>query len=120
MRHYLNDGSADEPKLRVCLSLDNLADLRPDTLWPELEGDDAWPACARTALMACKSPAANRRLGCLSVDLETTALPTSNYANSPETGFEGIAPVLSASGAHRCPAPSTVIAPPPARFRSGH
>ena len=40
MRHYLNHGSADEPKLRVCLNLDNLADLRPDTLWPELEGDE--------------------------------------------------------------------------------
>jgi len=38
MRHYLNHGSADEPKLRVYLNLDNLADLRPDTLWPELEG----------------------------------------------------------------------------------
>jgi len=40
MRHYLNHGSADEPKLRVYLNLDNLADLRPDTLWPELEGDE--------------------------------------------------------------------------------
>jgi hypothetical protein len=40
MRQYLNDGSADEPKLRVYLNLDNLADLRPDTLWPELEGDE--------------------------------------------------------------------------------
>lgn len=40
MRHYLNDGSADEPMLRVYLNLDNLADLRPDTLWPELEGDE--------------------------------------------------------------------------------
>ena len=34
MRHYLNDGSADAPKLRVYLNLDNLADLRPDTVWP--------------------------------------------------------------------------------------
>lgn len=34
MRHYLNDGSADAPKLRVYLNLDNLADLRPGTVWP--------------------------------------------------------------------------------------
>ena len=62
MPHYPNDGSADEPMLRVYLNWDNLADLRPDTLWPELQGTNAWPACSRTALMACKSPAANRRL----------------------------------------------------------
>ncbi len=40
MRHYLNDGSADAPKLRVHLNLDNLAELRPDTIWPGLEGDE--------------------------------------------------------------------------------
>jgi len=32
MRHDLNDGSADEPKLRVYLNLDNLVDRCPDTL----------------------------------------------------------------------------------------
>ena len=40
MRHYLNDGSTDAPKLRVYLNLDNLADLRPDTVWPGLEGNE--------------------------------------------------------------------------------
>jgi hypothetical protein len=38
MRHYLNDGSTDAPKLRVYLNLDNLAELRPDSIWPGLEG----------------------------------------------------------------------------------
>lgn len=44
MRHYLNDGSKDAPKLRVYLILDNLAELRADTIWPGLEGDErlAW------------------------------------------------------------------------------
>ena len=40
MRHYLNDRSADAPKLRVYLNLDNLAELRPDTVWPGLEGNE--------------------------------------------------------------------------------
>jgi hypothetical protein len=40
MRHYLNDGSADAPKLRLYLNLDNLTDLRADTLWPGLEGEE--------------------------------------------------------------------------------
>ena len=40
MRHYLNDGSTDAPKLRVYLNLDNLADLRPDSVWPGLEGNE--------------------------------------------------------------------------------
>ena len=40
MRHYLNDGSADAPKLRVYLNLDNLAELRQDTVWPGLEGSE--------------------------------------------------------------------------------
>ena len=40
MRRYFNDGSADAPKLRVYLNLDNLADLRPDTVWPGLEGNE--------------------------------------------------------------------------------
>lgn len=35
---FLNDGSADPPKLRVYLNLDNLTDLRPGTRWPGLEG----------------------------------------------------------------------------------
>lgn len=39
MRRYFNDGSADAPKLRVYLNLDNLADLRPDSIWPALEGN---------------------------------------------------------------------------------
>jgi hypothetical protein len=40
MRRYLNDGSTDAPKLRVYLNLDNLVELRADTLWPGLEGDE--------------------------------------------------------------------------------
>ncbi len=40
MRRYLNDGSTDAPKLRVYLNLDNLADLRPNSIWPGLEGDE--------------------------------------------------------------------------------
>lgn len=40
MRHYLNDGSGDAPKLLVYLNLDNLAELRPDTIWPGLEGNE--------------------------------------------------------------------------------
>ncbi len=40
MRRYFNDGSTDAPKLRVYLNLDNLADLRPDTVWPGLEGNE--------------------------------------------------------------------------------
>jgi hypothetical protein len=35
---FLNDGSADSPKLRVYLNLDTLTDLRADTLWPALNG----------------------------------------------------------------------------------
>jgi hypothetical protein len=35
---FLNDGSADPPKLSVYLNLDNLVDLRPDSIWPGLEG----------------------------------------------------------------------------------
>jgi hypothetical protein len=34
MPQYLNDGSADAPKLRVYLNLDNLTDLRADSLFP--------------------------------------------------------------------------------------
>ncbi len=34
----LNDGSSDAPKLQVFLNLDNLADLRADTIWPGLQG----------------------------------------------------------------------------------
>jgi hypothetical protein len=40
MRHYLNDGSSDAPKLRIYLNMDNLADLRADTIWPGLEGNE--------------------------------------------------------------------------------
>lgn len=40
MRHYYNDASADAPKLRVYLNMDNLADLRPDSVWPGPEGGD--------------------------------------------------------------------------------
>jgi len=40
MRHYLNDGSSDAPKLRVYLNLDNLVDLRSDSIWPGLEGNE--------------------------------------------------------------------------------
>ena len=35
---FLNDGSAENPKLRVYLNLDNLADLPADSAWPGLEG----------------------------------------------------------------------------------
>jgi len=37
---FLNDGSADAPKLRVYLNLDNLTGLRADTVWPGLTGAD--------------------------------------------------------------------------------
>jgi hypothetical protein len=35
---FLNDGSADSPKLRVYLNLDTLTDLRADSRWPGFEG----------------------------------------------------------------------------------
>jgi hypothetical protein len=35
---FLNDGSAEAPKLSVYLNLDNLVDLRADSVWPGLEG----------------------------------------------------------------------------------
>jgi len=35
---FLNDGSADAPKLLVYLNLDNLVDLREDSSWPHLDG----------------------------------------------------------------------------------
>jgi hypothetical protein len=38
MATYINDGSTDEPKLRLYLNLDTLAELRPDTIWPGLTG----------------------------------------------------------------------------------
>jgi hypothetical protein len=38
MSRFLNDGSSTFPKLAVCLNLDNLVQLRPDTEWPDLEG----------------------------------------------------------------------------------
>lgn len=36
---YFNSGSAGAPTLRVYLNLDNLVDLRDDTIWPGLQGD---------------------------------------------------------------------------------
>ncbi len=36
--HFFNDGSGDAPKLKVYLNLDNLVDLRADTIWPGVEG----------------------------------------------------------------------------------
>jgi hypothetical protein len=41
MPAYVNDGSADDPKLLVYLNLANLDDLRADTLWPGLPGGPA-------------------------------------------------------------------------------
>jgi hypothetical protein len=35
---FLNDGSAETPRLSVYLNLDNLVDLRADSAWPGLEG----------------------------------------------------------------------------------
>jgi hypothetical protein len=35
---HTNDGSMDEPKLKVFLNLDNLVDLRADTIWPGTTG----------------------------------------------------------------------------------
>lgn len=49
MSPYLNDGTSDAPKLRIWLNLDNLAELRSDSLWPSgLEGQPA----ARDARLA--------------------------------------------------------------------
>jgi hypothetical protein len=36
--HFLNDGSDAPPRLSVYLNLDNLVDLRADSVWPGLEG----------------------------------------------------------------------------------
>ena len=41
MPAYVNDGSADEPKLLAYLNLANLDDLRPGSLWPNLPGGRA-------------------------------------------------------------------------------
>jgi hypothetical protein len=38
MARLFNDGSADAPKLRVYLNLDNLVGLRSDSIWPGLFG----------------------------------------------------------------------------------
>ncbi|AKC81868.1 hypothetical protein IMCC26134_02100 [Verrucomicrobia bacterium IMCC26134] len=38
MPSYVNDGSADSPKLLAYINLANLDDLRPDSLWPGLTG----------------------------------------------------------------------------------
>ena len=39
MANYINDGSADAPKLQVFLNLDTLNSLSPDSLWPGLQGE---------------------------------------------------------------------------------
>jgi hypothetical protein len=39
MTRLLNDGSTEAPKLRLFLNLDNLTDLRADSVWPGLTGD---------------------------------------------------------------------------------
>jgi hypothetical protein len=39
---YLNDGSAEAPRLKIYLNLDTLADLRPGSEWPGLEGLPAY------------------------------------------------------------------------------
>ncbi len=36
--HFFNDGSGAAPRLSVYLNLDNLVDLRADTVWPGLDG----------------------------------------------------------------------------------
>jgi hypothetical protein len=36
--HFLNDGSGEEPKLRVYLNLDNLVDLPASSAWPGIDG----------------------------------------------------------------------------------
>ncbi len=38
MAHLYNDGSSNAPKLQVWVNQYNLMDLRPDSLWPGLEG----------------------------------------------------------------------------------
>ena len=38
LSRFCNDGSEAAPSLRVYLNLDNLVDLRADTVWPGLEG----------------------------------------------------------------------------------
>jgi hypothetical protein len=38
MSSFLNDGSNDDPKLRVYLNLETLVDLRADSAWPSLHG----------------------------------------------------------------------------------
>jgi len=39
MKHYINDGSTDAPKLQVFLNLDTLLSLSPESLWPGLQGE---------------------------------------------------------------------------------
>lgn len=38
MIDFLNDGTKESPKLRIYLNLDTLLDLRPESIWPDLEG----------------------------------------------------------------------------------
>jgi hypothetical protein len=38
MSKFINDGSTEAPKFRVYLNLDNLIDLREDSVWPGLTG----------------------------------------------------------------------------------
>jgi hypothetical protein len=40
MTRFLNDGSTDAPKLRIYLNLDNLTDLRADSVWSGMTGTD--------------------------------------------------------------------------------
>ena len=60
MPAYVNDGSADEPKLLAYLNLANLDDLRPGSLWPNLPG-----GLARDARLAAagRHPSPSLRLG---------------------------------------------------------
>jgi hypothetical protein len=41
MPRYLNDGTREQPRLKVYLNLDNLHDLPAESSWPGLEGDEA-------------------------------------------------------------------------------
>jgi hypothetical protein len=48
MPKNLNDGSQLPPRLKVYLNLGTLVDLRPDSIWPKLEGAEAL-ACLKEA-----------------------------------------------------------------------
>jgi hypothetical protein len=40
MAHYINDGTAEAPKLKIFLNLETLNKLQANSLWPGLEGED--------------------------------------------------------------------------------